>query len=105
MLFRSLKTIENLLDNKKMQEAYKAIAALIEIVCIICLDKVHHKTINQSDITMLASLLGNCNEKEMKELLIEINGEYEDIKLRRGNRARYFRIIRGFGQFRKNCFR
>lgn len=100
-----LATIENLLANKKMQEAYKAVAALIEIVCIICLDKVHHKTTNQSDIVMLASLLENCDEKEMKELLVEINGEYEDICLRRSNRVRYFRIIRRFRQFSKNCFR
>lgn len=91
-----LKTIENLIETKKEQEAYKATAALIEIVCMIFLEKVHHVETKQSDIIVLASLLENCKEKEMKELLIQVNGEYEDIRLRRCKTARCFRIIRRF---------
>lgn len=81
MLNEKLKTIDKLLQKQDYVQTYKAIAALIEIVCMILLEKVYHEKVQNSNIVILADLLEKHNEKQLKEILVTINGEYNFIKL------------------------
>lgn len=76
-----MQTIEKLLEKEEFAEAYKAVAALIEIVCIQMLENKYQTKVEDSNIVLLASLLEQHGEKELKERLVSINGEYEQIKL------------------------
>lgn len=80
-LSKKMETIENLLEKEEFAEAYKAVAALIEIVCIQILESKYRTKVEDSNIVLLASLLEQHGEKELKERLVSINGEYEQIKL------------------------
>lgn len=81
MLNEKLKTVEKLLQKEDYVQSYKAVSALIEITCMILLEKVYNEKVKNSNIVVLANLLEIHNEKELKELLVTINGEYNFIKL------------------------
>lgn len=71
-----LKKVESLLKNKEYKESYKAVAALIEMACIIVLEKVYHEKVEDSNIVGLIAIFDKHGENELKQLLISINGEY-----------------------------
>ncbi len=81
MLNEKLKTVEKLLQKEDYVQSYKAVSALIEITCMILLEKVYNEKVKNSNIVVLANLLEVHNEKELKELLVTINGVYNFIKL------------------------
>lgn len=84
-LKKKMETIENLLEKQDFTEAYKAVAALIEIVCVQLLESKYQTNVEDSNIVRLASLLEEHGEKELKEKLVSINGEYEQIELSQVN--------------------
>lgn len=79
-LSEKLKKVEMLLKSLNYENAYKATAALIEIVCIIGLEKIYNEKVEDSNIINLISIFDKHNEKEIKDILIDINGEYNSIK-------------------------
>ena len=81
MLNEKLKTVEKLLQKEDYVQSYKAVSALIEITFMILLEKVYNEKVKNSNIVVLANLLEVHNEKELKELLVTINGVYNFIKL------------------------
>lgn len=76
-----MEKIESLLKEENYKEAYQIVAKLIEIVCIDVLEEIHDKRVENSDIVNLGSLLEQYHEKELKEMLVAINGEYEFMQL------------------------
>lgn len=80
-----IEKIENFIDNKDYEKAYKAVAALIEMACIITLEKVFNERIEDSNIVNLSWIFNKHNEEEIKNILIDINGEYNFIKLNEVN--------------------
>lgn len=73
--------VESLLKEEKYSEGYKAVAALIEMISIIVLEKIHNVKVEDSNIITLISLFRQYKEKEIEEYLIDINGEYNSIQL------------------------
>lgn len=76
-----IKKIENLLEEMNYRKAYEATAALIEIVCIILLEKKYTEKIEESNIVTLIPIFNKYHEDKIKEILVDINGEYNSIKL------------------------
>lgn len=85
-LSSKMDTIEKLLEKENYVEAYKAVAVLIEIVCIEILENKYQTKVENSNIVILASLLEQHGEEELKERLVSINGEYEQVKLSKVDR-------------------
>lgn len=80
-LSTKLEKIEKLLKEENYIESYRAVAALIEIVCIVTLEKVYNEKVEDSNIVILASMFEKNQEKEIKDYLIDINGEYNHIQI------------------------
>lgn len=76
-----MEKIETLLKKQSYAQAYQAVARLIEIACMDVLEEIYDERVEDSNIVTLASLFEQYHEKELKELLVAINGEYESIKL------------------------
>lgn len=72
-----MEEIENLLKKENYIEAYQETAKLIEIACMDVLEEIYDERVEDSNIVTLASLLEQYHEKELKEMLVSINGEYE----------------------------
>lgn len=77
-LNNKIQTIDNLMKNKNYKEAYKATAALVELVNVLLLEKVYNEKVETSNIINLIKILEN-KEKDIANILIEINGEYNII--------------------------
>lgn len=77
-LNNKIQTIDNLMKNKNYKEAYKATAALIELVNVVLLEKVYNEKVESSNIINLIKILEE-KEKNIAKILIEINGEYNII--------------------------
>lgn len=77
-LNNKIETIDNLMKNKNYKEAYKATAALVELVNVLLLEKVYNEKVETSNIINLIKILEN-KEKDIANILIEINGEYNII--------------------------
>lgn len=77
-----IETIDNLIKNKNYKDAYKATAALTELVNVILLEKVYKEKIESSNIINLIKILEN-KEKDIASILTEINGEYNLINYER----------------------
>jgi len=75
-LIEKIETVEKLLKKENYVESYKAVAALIEVVCMLTLGKVYDEKVEDSNIVILGSIFDKHHEKEIKDLLVEINGEY-----------------------------
>lgn len=74
-LNNKIQTIDNLMKNKNYKEAYKATAALVELVNVLLLEKVYNEKVESSNIINLIKILEE-KEKNIVNILIEINGEY-----------------------------
>lgn len=74
-LNNKIQTIDNLMKNKNYKEAYKATAALVELVNVLLLEKVYNEKVETSNIINLIKILED-KEKNIANILIEINGEY-----------------------------
>lgn len=74
-LNNKIQTIDNLIQNRNYKEAYKATAALIELVNVVLLEKVYNEKVESSNIINLIKILEE-KEKNIANILIEINGEY-----------------------------
>lgn len=74
-LDNKMQTIYNLIESKKYKEAYKATAAVIELVSAILLEKVYNVQVENSNIINLIMLLKNREDK-IEKILTEVNGEY-----------------------------
>lgn len=70
-----IEKINNLVKMEKYADAYRATSVLIEMVCIILLEKVYKVNIKNSNIINLIVLLKNREEK-IEKILTEVNGEY-----------------------------
>lgn len=77
-LNNKIQTIDNLMKNKNYKEAYKATAALVELVNVLLLEKVYNEKVETSNIINLIKILED-KEKDIANILIEINGEYNII--------------------------
>lgn len=77
-LNNKIETIDNLMKNKNYKEAYKATAALVELVNVLLLEKVYNEKVETSNIINLIKILEN-KEKDIANILVEINGEYNII--------------------------
>ncbi len=81
-LFSSkMEKLKIILLEEKYLEAYKAIAALIEMACMMLLVTVYKENVEDTNIILLDKLMNKHNEKEIHKLLIDINGEYNYIDL------------------------
>lgn len=81
-LFSSkLEKLKIILLEEKYLEAYKAIAALIEMACMMLLVTVYKENVEDTNIILLDKLMNKHNEKEIHKILIDINGEYNYIDL------------------------
>lgn len=76
-----MEKIETLLKKQSYAQAYQEVARLIEIACMDVLEEIYDERVEDSNIVTLAALFEQYHEKELKELLVAINGEYESIKL------------------------
>lgn len=74
-LNNKIEIIDNLIQNKNYKDAYKATAALIELVNIVLLEKVYNEKVESSNIINLIRIF-ETKEKNIANILIEINGEY-----------------------------
>lgn len=74
-LNNKIQTIDNLIKNGNYKEAYRATAALIELVNVVLLEKVYNEKVESSNIINLIKILEE-KEKNIANILIEINGEY-----------------------------
>lgn len=74
-LNNKIETIDNLMKNKNYKEAYKATAALVELVNVLLLEKVYNEKVETSNIINLIKIL-ESKEKDISGILTEINGEY-----------------------------
>lgn len=79
--YTKLNRVDSLLKEKNYVEAYKAVASLIEMTCILVLEKMHKEKVEDSNIVVLASIFDRHHKEEIKECLININGEYNYIDL------------------------
>ncbi len=70
-----IETINKLIEEKKYKEAYKATAALIELVSILLLEKVYNEKVESSNIINLIRIMKDKEEK-IEKILTEVNGEY-----------------------------
>lgn len=70
-----MQIINNLIETGKCKDAYKATAALIELVNILLLEKVYNEKVESSNIINLIKMLDK-KEEEIEKILTEINGEY-----------------------------
>lgn len=70
-----MEVINNFINEKNYKEAYRAVAALIEYVSIILLEKIYNKKIESSNIISLITIL-KMKESKIEKILTEINGEY-----------------------------
>lgn len=77
-LNNKIETIDNLMKNKNYKEAYKATAALVELINVLLLEKVYNEKVETSNIINLIKILED-KEKDIANILIEINGEYNII--------------------------
>lgn len=73
-----IETIDNLVKMEKYADAYRATSVLIEMICIIFLEKVYKVNIKNSNIINLIVSLKNREEK-IEKILTEVNGEYNII--------------------------
>lgn len=73
-----IETIDNLVKMEKYADAYRATSVLIEMICIILLEKVYKVNIKNSNIINLIVSLKNREEK-IEKILTEVNGEYNII--------------------------
>lgn len=80
-LDNKIKTIDNLLEKENYREAYKATAALVELVIAVFLEKQYNEKIESSNIINLIKILINKKEEKIEKILTEINGEYNLIDL------------------------
>lgn len=78
---KKMKKVEDLIKKEDYKEAYKAVAALIEITNILVLEKVHNSEVEDSNIIRLIAMLEDKKETEIVDNLIEINGIYNSIEL------------------------
>lgn len=86
-LHTKLGKINALLEEKKIVESYKAVAALIEMTCIITIEKIYEEKIEDSNIIILASIFDKYHENEIKECLVDINGDYNHIQLNKASQT------------------
>lgn len=77
-----MEKVESLLKEKNYTQAYKVVAKLIEMVCMNVLEEIYDEKVEDSNIVNLASTFEQYQEKELKEILIAINGEYEWIQVK-----------------------
>lgn len=80
-----IETIDNLIKNKNCKDAYKATAALVELVNVVLLEKIYNENVESSNIINLIKIL-ESKEKDIAKILIEINGEYNLINYERAKR-------------------
>lgn len=81
-LNNKIETIDRLFDNRNFKEAYKATAALIELVNMLLLEKVYNEKVESSNIINLIKALKGKEDK-IEQILIEVNGEYNQINYNR----------------------
>lgn len=74
-LNNKIQTIDNLIKNGNYKEAYRATAALVELINVLLLEKVYNEKVESSNIINLIKILEE-KEKNIANILIEINGEY-----------------------------
>lgn len=77
-LDNKMQIINSLMEEKNYKDAYKATAAIIELVSVLLLEKVYNIQVENSNIINLIMLLKNKEEK-IEKILTEINGEYNFI--------------------------
>ncbi len=70
-----IETIDNLISSGGYKDAYKAAAALVELVNVVLLEKVYNEKVESSNIINLIKIL-ESKEKDISGILTEINGEY-----------------------------
>ncbi len=70
-----IETIDNLISSGSYKDAYKAAAALVELVNVVLLEKVYNEKVESSNIINLIKIL-ESKEKDISGILTEINGEY-----------------------------
>lgn len=77
-----IETINSLIKNRNYKEAYKATAALVELVNVVLLEKVYNEKVESSNIINLIKILEK-KENDIANILTEINGEYNLINYER----------------------
>lgn len=72
-----VKKVEKTYNEKNANEAYPIAISVIEIICVLIIEKHFHKNINNSAIINLANILKENGEIEIHNLLIALVSKAE----------------------------
>lgn len=92
-----IERIQNYIEKEEYEKAYNAVAKLIEILCIIILEKIYNEKVENSNIIIMAEMLRK-KEPKIENILIEINGNYNYINLEKVEKYNVIALILDFNE-------